>query len=130
MLKVVIAEDDLMIADMAEELLVAQGYEVRGIARGVAKAVGRRDKPDLAIIDLDPHSLAFEIWLATLTPEKELVARMAMRDMFDSCRVDLDWALRFDGLIRQLNPGPAKLEKLSDEAGSLVRRLQREMAES
>jgi DNA-binding response OmpR family regulator len=54
MLKVLIAEDDLMIADMVEEILVAHGYEVCGIARTVADAValGRRHKPDLAIIDL------------------------------------------------------------------------------
>jgi DNA-binding response OmpR family regulator len=54
MLKVLIAEDDLMIADMAEESLVENGYEVCGIARTVAEAValGRRHKPDLAVIDL------------------------------------------------------------------------------
>jgi two-component system, response regulator PdtaR len=54
MLKVLIAEDDLMIADMAEETLVASGYEVCGIARTVAEAValGWRHRPDLAVIDL------------------------------------------------------------------------------
>jgi DNA-binding response OmpR family regulator len=54
MLKVLIAEDELMIADMAEEILVKYGYEVCGIARTVAEAValGRRYKPDLAVIDL------------------------------------------------------------------------------
>jgi DNA-binding response OmpR family regulator len=54
MLKVLIAEDDLMIADMAEELLVERGYEVCGIARTVAEAValGRRHKPDLALLDM------------------------------------------------------------------------------
>src|SRR5216684_1976643 len=54
MLKVVIAEDDLMIADMAEEMLVACGYEVCGIARTVAEAVAlcRLREPDLAIVDL------------------------------------------------------------------------------
>jgi DNA-binding response OmpR family regulator len=54
MVKVLIAEDDLMIADMAEEMLVERGYEVCGIARTVTEAVelGRRHKPDLAIIDL------------------------------------------------------------------------------
>src|SRR5476651_650530 len=54
MLKVLIAEDDLMIADMAEEILVEHGYEVCGIARTVAEAValGRLHKPDLAVIDL------------------------------------------------------------------------------
>jgi len=53
-LKVLIAEDDLMIADMAEEMLVGHGYEVCGIARTVAEAValGLRHKPDLAVIDL------------------------------------------------------------------------------
>jgi CheY-like chemotaxis protein len=54
MLKVLIAEDDLMIADLAEEMLVGGGYEVCGIARTVAHAValGQLHKPDLAILDL------------------------------------------------------------------------------
>jgi DNA-binding response OmpR family regulator len=52
--KVLIAEDDLMIADMTEQLLVAEGYEVCGIARTVAEgvALGRLHMPDLAVIDL------------------------------------------------------------------------------
>ncbi|MGA2258611.1 MAG: response regulator [Thermoguttaceae bacterium] len=56
-LKVLIAEDDLMIADMSEEILVDAGYEVCGIARTVSEAValGRVHKPDLALID---HRLA------------------------------------------------------------------------
>ena len=47
MQKVLIAEDDLMIADMIEEILVNDGYEVCGIARTVGEAVelGRRHKP-------------------------------------------------------------------------------------
>ena len=54
MVKVLIAEDDLMIADITEEMLVEHGYEVCGIARTVSEAValGRRHKPDLAVIDL------------------------------------------------------------------------------
>jgi DNA-binding response OmpR family regulator len=54
MLKVMIAEDDLMMADMLEDVLVAGGYEVCGIARTVDKAVelGERHKPDLAVLDL------------------------------------------------------------------------------
>ena len=54
MLKVLIAEDDLLIADGAEEILVEHGYEVCGIARTVAEAValGRLHKPALALIDL------------------------------------------------------------------------------
>jgi DNA-binding response OmpR family regulator len=53
-LKVLIAEDDLMIADMVEEVLVGNGYAVCGIARTVADAValGRRNRPELAIIDM------------------------------------------------------------------------------
>jgi CheY-like chemotaxis protein len=54
MLKVLIAEDDLMIADAAEGALIEGGYEVCGIARTVAEAVelGRIHKPDLAVIDM------------------------------------------------------------------------------
>jgi DNA-binding response OmpR family regulator len=53
-LKVLIAEDDLMIADMIESSLVADGYEVTGIARTVAEgvALGRANRPDLAILDM------------------------------------------------------------------------------
>jgi CheY-like chemotaxis protein len=53
-LKVLIAEDDLMIADLADEILVGGGYEVCGIARTVAEAVAlaQRHKPDLAVLDL------------------------------------------------------------------------------
>ena len=63
MLKVLIAEDDLMIADMIEETLVEHGYEVCGIASTVAEgiALGQLHKPDLAIIDM---RLA-EGWLGT-----------------------------------------------------------------
>jgi DNA-binding response OmpR family regulator len=52
--KVLIAEDDLMIADMLEEILDKAGYEVCGIARTVAEAValGRRHRPDFAVIDM------------------------------------------------------------------------------
>jgi CheY-like chemotaxis protein len=54
MLKVLIAEDDLMIADMAEEILIENGYEVCGIGRTVAEvvALGQRHKPDLALLDM------------------------------------------------------------------------------
>ncbi|ESQ75328.1 response regulator [Asticcacaulis sp. AC402] len=54
MLKVLIVEDDLMIADMTEACLLASGYRVCGIARTVDKAVAlaRLHLPDLAVIDL------------------------------------------------------------------------------
>ena len=52
--KVMIAEDDLMMADMLQDVLVGGGYEVCGIARTVDRAVelGERCKPDLAVLDL------------------------------------------------------------------------------
>jgi len=54
MLKVLIVEDDLMMADMVEEVLLQNGYAVCGIAPTVDEAValGRVQKPDLAIIDM------------------------------------------------------------------------------
>jgi CheY-like chemotaxis protein len=54
MLKVLIAEDDLIIASMTEEVLVEGGFEVCGIARTVGEAValGRLHKPDLALLDV------------------------------------------------------------------------------
>jgi CheY-like chemotaxis protein len=53
-LKVLIAEDDLIIADLAEEILIDEGYEVCGIARTVTDAVAlaHQHKPDLLILDL------------------------------------------------------------------------------
>jgi two-component sensor histidine kinase len=49
-----IAEDDLLTADMLKEVLVESGYDVCGIARTVDKAVelGERHKPDLAVLDI------------------------------------------------------------------------------
>jgi two-component sensor histidine kinase/CheY-like chemotaxis protein len=54
MLKVIIAEDDLLVADMLADVLVECGYEVSGIARTVEEAVvlAERHKPDLAVLDL------------------------------------------------------------------------------
>jgi CheY-like chemotaxis protein len=53
-LKVLIVEDDLMLADFSEEILVEHGYEVSGIARTVAEAIGiaRHAMPDLVLLDL------------------------------------------------------------------------------
>jgi len=54
MLKVLIAEDELIIADMLEQFLIAQGFHVCGIARTVTDAValGELHKPDVAILDV------------------------------------------------------------------------------
>jgi two-component sensor histidine kinase/ActR/RegA family two-component response regulator len=53
-LKVLIAEDDLFMADLLEDVLVEGGYEVCGIARTVDDAVQlcEHHKPHLAILDL------------------------------------------------------------------------------
>lgn len=53
MKKVLIAEDNVLIADMLEDFLVSGGYEVCGIARTVDEAVALADlhKPDLAVLD-------------------------------------------------------------------------------
>jgi CheY-like chemotaxis protein len=65
LLKVLIAEDDLMIADLAEEILIDEGYEICGIARTVAEAVAlaHHHKPDFAVLDLrlDDGGLGTEI---------------------------------------------------------------------
>jgi len=51
--KVLIAEDEPIIADMIAEVLVRSGYDIC-VARGVAEAIelGKAHKPDLAVIDL------------------------------------------------------------------------------
>jgi CheY-like chemotaxis protein len=54
MFKVLIAEDDAITADIAESILVNNGYDVCGIAVAVDEAVDliRRHKPHLAIFDM------------------------------------------------------------------------------
>lgn len=54
MLKVLIAEDELMIADLLEEMLMTSGYEVCGIARTVDEGVALAElhRPDLAVLDV------------------------------------------------------------------------------
>jgi DNA-binding response OmpR family regulator len=51
---VMIAEDDIIMADMLEEALIECGYDVCGIARTVDEAVelGERHKPNLAVLDI------------------------------------------------------------------------------
>lgn len=53
MLKVLIAEDSLILADILETFLEMGGYEVCGVAATVSEAVALADlhKPDLAVLD-------------------------------------------------------------------------------
>src|ERR1700720_3923473 len=73
MLKVMIAEDDLMMADMLEDVLVEGAYEVCGIARTVEKGVeiGKHCKPNLAVLDFQ---------LAGGGLGTEIAARLSRRD--------------------------------------------------
>jgi CheY-like chemotaxis protein len=54
MLKVLIVEDDLLLADFAEEILVEKGYEISGVAGTVTEAVAlaRHSMPDLVMLDM------------------------------------------------------------------------------
>jgi len=54
MKKVLIIEDDLMIADMLEEVLLDDGFDVCGIARTASEAIALADehRPHLAIVDM------------------------------------------------------------------------------
>ncbi len=54
LLKVLIAEDELMIADLLEETLLMSGYAVCGVARTVDEAIALAElhKPNLAVIDV------------------------------------------------------------------------------
>jgi DNA-binding response OmpR family regulator len=67
-MKVLIVEDDFMVADCLEEVLSAAGYDVCGVAGGVAEALllDGRHKPDLAVIDfrLQDDELGTEIGAA------------------------------------------------------------------
>jgi two-component system, response regulator PdtaR len=52
--KVLIAEDDLLIADTIEDRLVIDGFEVCGIATTIAEgiALAAAHEPDIAIVDI------------------------------------------------------------------------------
>jgi two-component system, response regulator PdtaR len=54
MLKVMIAEDNLIIADLLLEIIVKAGYHACGVARTVSEAIelGLSQKPHVAILDL------------------------------------------------------------------------------
>ncbi len=53
MLKVLIVEDSFILADMLEDFLISEGYDVCGIAGTVNEAVTLADfhNPDLAVVD-------------------------------------------------------------------------------
>lgn len=54
MAKVLVVEDDILISDLIEDALIGGGYDVCGVARTAAEAIalGERERPDLAVIDV------------------------------------------------------------------------------
>ena len=54
MQKVLIVEDELMVADLLESVLLADGFIVCGIARTVREALrlAEQERPDLALVDV------------------------------------------------------------------------------
>lgn len=68
MLKVLIAEDDLIIADMVEDQLVRDGFSVCGIATNIAEAtaLAKTHAPDCAIVDVRLANGDFGTDLATI----------------------------------------------------------------
>ena len=65
MLKVLIAEDNILISDLLEEYLLQQDYHVCGVAQTVNKAIelAKLHKPDLLLLDqrLSEDGLGTEI---------------------------------------------------------------------
>jgi hypothetical protein len=59
-------------------------------------------------------------WLASLTAERELVMRMAMRHVFDRARGDPAWKRRIDELTAEIKPSERKLAELLKEVEKAV----------
>jgi len=53
-MKILIVDDDVMLADLLEAELLDQGHEVCGVATNVAEAVNlvRLHRPDIAVLDM------------------------------------------------------------------------------
>jgi len=73
MLKVLVAEDSVLIADMLEDILASQGYDVCGMARTVGEAVILADlhNPDLAVLDFRLADGEFGSQIRPLLKDKE-----------------------------------------------------------
>jgi DNA-binding response OmpR family regulator len=73
MLKVLVAEDSVLIADMLEDILLAQGYDVCGMARTVGEAVFLADlhNPDLAVLDFRLANGEFGSQIRPLLKDKQ-----------------------------------------------------------
>ncbi len=70
---------------------------------------------------LGPSRAELEALVTGLSPRRELVARMAMRGVFDQCRVDGGWKARIDELMAGLSPD--ELAEVQEQAKATARRL-------
>jgi DNA-binding response OmpR family regulator len=102
---VLIAEDDLMIADFLEEILLEEGFTVCGIATTVAEAValGNASRPDLAILDLRLKNggLGTEI-VPLLTGHRVGILYATGNDSLDLTQANGDVCIRKPYLSREL----------------------------
>jgi hypothetical protein len=81
---------------------------------GQGDAVARVPSPD-------PRKPEVLEWIASLRPEAELVARMAMRQVFSHCRGDRTWSARIDALMAEIEPGDDMLAHILREARKMGR---------
>ena len=90
MQKVLIIEDDLMIADMLEEVLSLDSFEVCGIARNMqhALSLAATHKPELAIVDvfLADGSLGTDIAAVLIDLYDTGTAQCANRSIYTTCQ--------------------------------------------
>jgi DNA-binding response OmpR family regulator len=104
--KILIAEDDLMIADFLEEILIDAGYTVCGIATTVAQAValGNAHRPDLAVLDLRLKNGGLGTEIVPLLTECARVGILYAtgNDSIDLTHVNGDVCIRKPYLSREL----------------------------
>jgi DNA-binding response OmpR family regulator len=108
MLKVLIAEDDAIIADLLAEILTQNDDEVIGIARTATEAVrlGLKHKPDLAVLDvrLADGSLGTEIVTRLGRPNLGVIYATGHPDVLTAAdgHAYLLKPYRYDDLLRGL----------------------------
>lgn len=73
---------------------------------------------------IDPRSPDLEDFLTGLPPRKELLTRMAMREVYDHCRSDRRWHDRLNELMEGITPH--EMSDILDEADKLAERLRTE----
>ena len=77
------------------------------------------------MVTVGPSCAELEELLAGLSPRRELVARMALRGVFDQCRVDKRWKARIDELMASMSANA--LAEVHGEAHTMARRIKAEI---